>query len=99
MDVYDTAGRNLQGNGWVTSRLISIFKKRMIMNVTFMICNEKAEVIWNAIRQANIMLDEMHDVNIFLNSKSVNYEEFDSEKFNINELLKIFTLSEGNLYA
>lgn len=69
------------------------------MNITLMICNEKAEVVWNAIRQANIMLEEMHDVNIFLNSSSVNYEDLNSEKFNIRELLKLFTLSEGKLYA
>jgi uncharacterized protein involved in oxidation of intracellular sulfur len=41
----------------------------------------------------------MEDVSIFLNGPSVNYEESDSEKFPLKELAKIFTLSEGELFA
>ena len=45
------------------------------------------------------MLESMEDVSIFLNGPSVKYEEFDSDKFPLKELAKIFTLSEGHLLA
>ncbi|HBT97195.1 MAG TPA: sulfur reduction protein DsrE [Desulfobulbaceae bacterium] len=69
------------------------------MKITIMICNATAEVVWNAFRLANIMLEGMDDVTIFLNGPSVDYAALDSERFPINELAKIFTLSEGRLLA
>ena len=45
------------------------------------------------------MLEEMEDVSIFLNGPSVKYEGSDSERFPLRELAKIFTLSEGQLFA
>jgi uncharacterized protein involved in oxidation of intracellular sulfur len=57
------------------------------------------EVIWNAFRLANIMLEQMDDVSIFLNGPSVQYESLDSDQFPLLELAKIFTLSEGQLLA
>ena len=45
------------------------------------------------------MLEGMEDVSIFLNGPSVKYEESDSEQFLLRELEKIFTLSEGQLFA
>lgn len=69
------------------------------MNITMIISNSAPEVIWNAFRLANIMLEEMDDVGIFLNGPCVGYEALDSEKFPLKELAKIFTLSEGTLFA
>ncbi len=69
------------------------------MKVTMIICQETPEVIWNAFRLGNMMLEGMEDVSIFLNGPSVEYEGSDSEKFPLNELAKIFTLSEGQLFA
>jgi uncharacterized protein involved in oxidation of intracellular sulfur len=69
------------------------------MKVALIICQETPEVIWNAFRLANMMLEGMEDVNIFLNGPSVKYEESDSEQFPLKELAKIFTLSEGQLFA
>ncbi len=69
------------------------------MKVAMIICQETPEVIWNAFRLANMMLEGMEDVAIFLNGPSVNYEASDSEQFSLKELAKIFTLSEGELYA
>lgn len=46
------------------------------------LCRDSPEMIWNAFRIANMMLDEgMEDVSILLNDPSVRYEIFDSEKF------------------
>ena len=69
------------------------------MKVTMIICQENAEIIWNAFRLANMMLEGMEDVTIFLNGPSVKYENFDSTRFPLKNLAKIFTLSEGTLLA
>ncbi len=69
------------------------------MKITMVICQDVPEVLWNAFRLANMMLEEMDDVNIFLNGPSVQYEELDSEQFPLKKLAKIFTLSEGQLFA
>ena len=69
------------------------------MKIAFMICSNTPEVIWNAFRLGNMMLEGMDDVTIFLNGPSVAYEKLDSEHFPLNELAKIFTLSEGELLA
>lgn len=69
------------------------------MKILFIITQNIPEVIWNCFRLANIMLEEMDDVIIFLNGPSVNYESLDSELFPIKNLAKTFTLSEGQLLA
>ncbi len=69
------------------------------MKIVIVICHDVPEVIWNAFRLANMMLEGMEDVSIFLNGPSVNYENFDSKRFPLIELSKIFTLSEGTLLA
>lgn len=69
------------------------------MKIALMICQDTPEVIWNAFRLGNMMLEGMEDVSIFLNGPSVKYEEMDSVQFPLKELAKIFTLSEGRLLA
>ncbi len=69
------------------------------MKIGIIICQETPEVIWNAFRLANMMLEGMEDVTIFLNGPSVKYESLESNQFSLNELAKVFTLSEGILLA
>ncbi len=69
------------------------------MKYGMIVCQNTPDVIWNAFRLANMMLEEMEDVSIFLNGPSVKYEESDSETFPLKELAKTFTLSEGRLLA
>jgi uncharacterized protein involved in oxidation of intracellular sulfur len=69
------------------------------MKIALILCHDIPEVIWNAFRLANMMLEEMEDVTIFLNGPSVNYQSMDTEQFPFLELSKIFTLSEGVLLA
>jgi len=69
------------------------------MKVLMIICQDTTEVIWNAFRLGNMMLEGMEDVSIFFNGPSVNYEESDSKQFPLRELAKAFTLSEGRLFA
>ena len=69
------------------------------MKIAMIICQETPEVIWNAFRLANMMLEGMEDVSIFLNGPSVKYEAADTDQFPLKELAKIFALSGGELYA
>ncbi len=69
------------------------------MKVVMIICQDTPEVLWNAFRLANMMLEGMEDVSIFLNGPSVKFEESNSKYFPLKELAKIFTLSEGQLFA
>ncbi len=69
------------------------------MKITMIICNKTNEVIWNAFKLANIMLEKMDDVTIFLNGPAVEYEKGDSDQFPLLTLAKTFTLSEGVLLA
>jgi len=69
------------------------------VKIAMVICQDVPEIIWNAFRLANMMLEGMDDVTIFLNGPSVKYKALDSEQFPVLELSRIFTLSEGELLA
>lgn len=69
------------------------------MNVGMMICSGELEVIWNAFRMGNLMLERMDEVTIFLNGPAVRYQAMATEAFPLAELAKVFTLSEGVLLA
>lgn len=69
------------------------------MKITIMACSGDPEVLWNAFRMGNMMLEKMDDVSIFLNGPSVDYASLASEQYPLTELAKIFTLSEGALLA
>ncbi len=69
------------------------------MKITMMICQDTPEVIWNAFRLGNMMLEGMEEVSIFLNGPAVRFEASDSEQFPLKELARVFTLSEGQLFA
>jgi uncharacterized protein involved in oxidation of intracellular sulfur len=51
------------------------------MQVTMIATQAVPEVLWNCFRLANMMLEGMDDVTIFLNGPSVDYESFDSPRF------------------
>ncbi len=42
------------------------------MKIALIICQDIPEVLWNSFRLANMMLEGMEDVSIFLNGPSVN---------------------------
>jgi uncharacterized protein involved in oxidation of intracellular sulfur len=69
------------------------------MKIGMVVCQDTPEIIWNAFRLANMMLEGMEDVTIFLNGPSVDYEKLSSKAFPLLELSKTFTLSEGVLLA
>jgi len=69
------------------------------MHIALMVCSDNSEVVWNAFRMGNIMLEQMDDVTMFLNGPAVRYASLASEDFPLAELAKVFTLSEGVLLA
>ncbi|MCL2458003.1 MAG: sulfur reduction protein DsrE [Desulfobulbus sp.] len=69
------------------------------MKTTLMVCSGDPEVVWNAFRMGNLMLEQMDDVTMFLNGPAVRYASLASEQFPLVELAKVFTLSEGVLLA
>jgi uncharacterized protein involved in oxidation of intracellular sulfur len=69
------------------------------MKVTLMVCSGDPEIVWNGFRMANLMLEEMDEVTVFLNGPSVRYTSLASEDFPLLDLAKLFTLSEGVLLA
>ena len=69
------------------------------MKNTLMVCSGDPEVVWNAFRMGNLMLEQMDDVTIFLNGSAVRYASLASVTFPLIELAKLFTLSEGVLLA
>ena len=69
------------------------------MHIGMMISSGDPEVIWNAFRLGNLMLERMDEVTIFLNGPAVRYEALSSEPFPLAALAKVFTLSEGVLLA
>jgi len=69
------------------------------MNVALLVSQNEPEVIWNAFRFANLMLNELHEVTLFLNGPSVGFRAHDGQQFPLNELARTFVLSEGVLLA
>jgi len=71
------------------------------MKIGILVSTNDPETLWNAFRFANLCMntDVTNEVTMFLNAKAVDYENHDSGKFNLKELAKIFTLSDGKLLA
>lgn len=69
------------------------------MKITIMACSATPEILWNAFRLGNMMLEKMDDVFIFLNGPAVDYASLATEQYPLGELARIFTLSEGALLA
>jgi len=69
------------------------------MNIALVACSDNPEILWNCFRLANLMLEQMDEVTIFLDGPSVNYTHLSSAKYPINDQAKLFALSEGVLQA
>ena len=69
------------------------------MNLALVVSSGEPEVLWNAFRLANLMLNEDDEVSIFLNGPAVDFRRGDSAAFPLNTLAKTFVLSEGTLLA
>ena len=64
------------------------------MKLTIIISTNNPETNWNALRLANFAIKQGDEVKIFLIGQAVEYESGSSEKFNIQEQVKEFLLSD-----
>jgi len=69
------------------------------MQVLIVLSNPDPEIKWNALRFANVLLNEGEEVTVFLNGPATDLNAGDSPQFPIREQAKLFGLSEGVLYA
>jgi len=67
------------------------------MHVGLILSNNDPDILWNALRFANFCLEKEEEVTILLNSHAVEYHKVDSPQYNLEELFKIFALSEGRI--
>lgn len=64
------------------------------MNLGIIISSTTAETNWNALRLANLALENGDTVKIFLMGEGVEYEKKSSEKFNVKEQVQKFISSD-----
>jgi uncharacterized protein involved in oxidation of intracellular sulfur len=69
------------------------------MKIGLIISNTDPELVWNALRFANIAILEGHQVKIFLLGAGVEIEGIRSEKFNVQEQLEKFNELSGTMLA
>lgn len=69
------------------------------MNIAMVISQDNPEVLWNAFRFGNLLLNENDEVTIFLNGPAVEYRSLDCGEYPLALLAKTFVLSEGVLLA
>jgi hypothetical protein len=67
------------------------------MKLGIIISNKDPEIMWNAIRFANLSLNNNDEVSLFFNAHAVAYHEVDSPQYKLEELVKTFVLSGGVL--
>lgn len=69
------------------------------MKIGVVIYSSEPETVWNAFRFANFARAIGDEVNIFLISKAVEFESFDTEKFNVTEQWQTFVGNDGKIFA
>lgn len=65
------------------------------MKILIVLSSRDPEIKYNAVRLGNYMLNEEHDVTIYLNGSSVDLLEGSSKRFPVDEEAKRFALSDG----
>mgnify|MGYP000530729188 CR=1 FL=1 len=66
------------------------------MNLLFIISTDDAEIVYNAMRLANVAVEKGDEVNVFMLGKGVLFEQIDSQQFHVKEQVDKF---KGNLYV
>ena len=71
-------------------------KRRLIMNVLFIISTDEPETSYNAMRLANVAVKKGDDVSVFMLGRGVLFEQGSSEQFDVMEQVNQF---EGDFYV
>ncbi|MBA2849048.1 sulfur reduction protein DsrE [Thermosulfuriphilus ammonigenes] len=69
------------------------------MRFLILISSDNPEVVWNAFRISNLILDQGDQASVFLNGPSVAYQKIDSQRFPIRKLARDLVLKGGHLWA
>jgi uncharacterized protein involved in oxidation of intracellular sulfur len=69
------------------------------MKTGIIISTNDTENCWNAFRFANFSLNNKDEVNIFLISKGVEYEQISNDQFNIIKQAEKFLEAGGKIFA
>lgn len=69
------------------------------MELGIVIYSNDSETVWNAFRLGIFSLKKEDKVKVFLLAKGVECESLDTEKFNVNEEMKTFVESGGEILA
>jgi uncharacterized protein involved in oxidation of intracellular sulfur len=69
------------------------------MHLGLIISTRDPEILWNAVRLANLSLEKGDEATIFLNAHAVEYFKVDSPQYQLEKLFKTFALSDGRLLA
>jgi len=71
----------------------------MRMKIGIVIGTNEPEVVWNALRFANISLKANHEVKAFLINKGVEIEGIADDRHDVQEQIKLFIASKGRILA
>lgn len=63
----------------------------------YVVSTNDAETIYNAVRLANVSLDNKKEVNLFMLGKGVEFNEVSTEEFNVNSQIEVFYEKGGEL--
>ena len=66
------------------------------MIILFIINTDDAETVYNAMRLANVAVEQGDEVNVFMLGKGVMFEQINDERFNVHEQVDKF---KGNMFV
>ncbi|MCK4796588.1 MAG: DsrE family protein [Spirochaetes bacterium] len=69
------------------------------MKLGIVIYSNESETVWNAFRLGVFSLKQGDSVKVFLLAKGVECESIDTDKFNVNEQIKLFISNGGKIFA
>jgi len=65
----------------------------------YVISNNDPETVYNAVRLANVSLDNKKEVNLFMVGRGVEFNEISTETFDVNSQIKAFHEKGGELFV
>jgi len=69
------------------------------MKVGIIVYSNDSEIVWNALRFANLALSVGDEVKVFLLGEGVEIESLDTDKINVTEQLQTFVNKQGKVLA
>lgn len=74
-------------------------KRRCNMAWLYVVSTNDPETVYNAVRLANVSLDNKKEVNLFMLGRGVEFNEISTEEFDVNSQIEQFYEKGGELIA